>query len=103
MKKLRVSSQGLLLIVAVVAAGGIFLLDMCYLQPHLREHEQSRLRERAGAAQATTQLSLHVEEDRLAGLCRAWRRESVVRNLLAAPGASTEAFEPGFPRWTLQF
>jgi diguanylate cyclase (GGDEF)-like protein len=93
MKKLRVSSPGLLMIIAIAAGGGIFLLDMCYLQPQLREHEQVRLRERAGAAQATTQLSLHVEEDRLAGLCRAWRREPAIRDVLVSGGESTEAFE----------
>ena len=60
MRKLRVSSPGLLLIVGILAASGIFLLDLYYLQPRLDQHEQTRLRERAGAAQVTTQFALHV-------------------------------------------
>ena len=83
MKKLRITSPGLLLIVAIAAAGGIFLLDMSHLRPRLQEHEEARLRERAGAAQVTTQFALHVVEDRLIDLCRAWRRDPTVRATLA--------------------
>ena len=90
MKKLRVSSAGLLLIVAVAAGGGIFLLDMCHLQPHLEQHEQARLRERAGAAQVTTQFALHVEEDRLVSLCRAWRRDATIRGILTGATSSED-------------
>jgi len=72
----------LLLIVGILAASGIFLLDLYYLQPRLDQHEQTRLRERAGAAQVTTQFALHVVEDRLVDLARAWRRDATVRGIL---------------------
>ena len=66
MKKLVVTSPGLLLILAIIAASSIFLLDVFYLQPRTLSQQDGAMRERAQTAQMATELTLRAEEDRLA-------------------------------------
>ena len=69
MGKLKVSSSGVLLIAAVAAAGGIYLLDLCVLEPHAYRQKKLALRQEGiRAARASTRV-LDTEARRLEGIC----------------------------------
>jgi len=67
--RLKVTSPGVLLILAVLAAGGIFLLDVFYLRPHVESQKWAALREQALRAEHTTRAALGREEASLLGAC----------------------------------
>ena len=71
MKKLVVTSPGLLLILAIIAASGIFLLDVFYLQPRTLSQQDAAMRERAQAAQMAVELTLRAEQNRLSAIAAA--------------------------------
>jgi hypothetical protein len=48
MTRLKLTSPGVLLILAIVATGGIFLLDMHSLSPYIEAEKWRALREEAG-------------------------------------------------------
>ena len=50
LRSLHLTSPGVLLILAALCSGGIFLLDVCYLQPHVGGQKQAALRELAARA-----------------------------------------------------
>ncbi|MFP4107141.1 MAG: diguanylate cyclase [Phycisphaerae bacterium] len=62
---LRLTSPGILLILAVVAAGGIFLLDAFYLSPLARSHRADALRDQANRLQRQARFQLTAGEDLL--------------------------------------
>lgn len=68
MKKLVVTSPGLLLILAIIAASGIFLLDVFYLQPRTLSQQDAAMRERAQASQMAVELTLRAEQNRLGAI-----------------------------------
>lgn len=71
-RPLRLTSPGLLLIVAIAAAGGIFLLDLFCLQPMVDRQEAIGLRDHQDRAERVTGLMLDSEEDSLFQLAGAW-------------------------------
>lgn len=62
---LKLTSPGVLLILAVASACGIFLLDVFYLAPQMRTNEQEALRHRALAAETSVSQALSAERSAL--------------------------------------
>ncbi len=62
MARFKLTSPGVLLILAVLAAGGIFLLDTFFLCPHIDQQKWGALRDEASRAQQGTQLALQSEQ-----------------------------------------
>jgi len=90
-KRLKITSPGVLLIFAVLAAGGIFLLDLFYLQPHLAGMEKTTLGEYAAAAERGGRLMLRSERNDLLRLCSRLTDSAKLRAYLAgAPGRRSE-------------
>jgi len=69
MRRFGVSSPGVLLIAAVIAAGAICLLDVFFCRPHVAQQRDAALRGAAAVAQNTIQRALEAEQKRLASLC----------------------------------
>ncbi len=63
--RLRLTSPGILLIFAVLAAGGIFLLDAFYIRPRMRSQQTAALCEQGVRAQAVLQQSLSQQRRRM--------------------------------------
>ncbi|MFB3890816.1 MAG: diguanylate cyclase [Phycisphaerae bacterium] len=82
MDKTRLTSSGILLILAVTAAGGIFLLDLFYLRPRARVQEWSALREQAGRAQSAAKLVLSSQQEGLRRVSRAALRSTEVVEMM---------------------
>jgi len=76
--RLRMTSPGILLILAVVAAGGILLLDASYLRPNVESHKWAALREQALRAENAARLALRAEEEGLHHACAAWAQTQQV-------------------------
>ncbi len=70
MGSLKLTSPGILLILAVVAVAGIFFLDMCYLQPHMEKIQVVALGEQAAQIDQGVVQALHNERTRLAQALR---------------------------------
>jgi diguanylate cyclase (GGDEF)-like protein len=62
MKRMKLTSPGVLFILAVIAAGGIFLLDVFYLSPRVVEQEMPALREQFAKAQRTVDMAARWEK-----------------------------------------
>jgi diguanylate cyclase (GGDEF)-like protein len=86
-RRLRLTSPGLLLIFAVVAAGGIFILDAFYLRPNVESHKWAALREQALRAENTARLALRTEEDDLLHACVAWTQVDSVGSFPKTPAS----------------
>ena len=65
MGTLRLTSPGILLILAVIAAGSIFLLDSLYLAPQMTQLQLDALREQAIQADELVRQSLRGQQERL--------------------------------------
>ena len=77
----RLSSAGILLILAVTAAAGIFLLDLFYLAPHMRQLQLDALREQAA----------HIHRQALTGLADEHQRlQRVGRETVAGGDGRTD-------------
>ncbi len=68
MNRLKLTSPGILLILATVMAGGIVLLDTFYLQPQVSEHKDAALRDRAVTVERAVRTALAGEARSLRGL-----------------------------------
>lgn len=80
-RSLRLSSAGILLILAVTAAAGIFLLDVFYLAPHMRQLQLDTLREQAA----------HIHRQALTGLADEHQRlQRVGREIVAGEDLRTD-------------
>lgn len=62
MARFKLTSPGVLLILAILAAGGIFLLDTFFLRPHIDEQKWSALRDEAVRTRHGTQLAMQSEQ-----------------------------------------
>jgi len=69
---IKLTSPGMLLILAVACACGIFLLDLLYLRPEMTEREWDALRCRAANLREGTMKALKHEQKDLLLLCKAW-------------------------------
>ena len=83
--RLKLTSPGVLLILAVLAAGGIFLLDLFYLHPHVTTQKDAALRELAGRTAASGRLAMRSEGTELFSTCTAWAQNPVIARLLTDP------------------
>ena len=72
MTRLKLTSPGVLLILAVTAASGIFLLDLFCLRPHIDAQKWAALREEAVRTQHVTQLALQIQQKNLLVSAAAW-------------------------------
>jgi len=82
MKRMKLTSPGVLFILAIIAAGGIFLLDVFYLRPRVVEQELPALREQFTKAQRTVDMAVRWEKHNVAHLAAVGARLPQVRNYL---------------------
>lgn len=82
MKDLRLTSPGLMLIIGVVLAAGIFLLDLFYLNPLVNSHRQAALKEQAGQMEQNTRLLVQSAQDSLSSSCQTWSQTRQAKSLL---------------------
>jgi diguanylate cyclase (GGDEF)-like protein len=78
MTRLKLTSPGVLLILAILAAGGIFLLDLFYLCPYIDAQKWAALREEAVRTEHGVQLALQAEQRSLVRSAAAWARSAEV-------------------------
>ena len=87
MIRFKLTSPGVLLILAVLAAGGIFLLDLFCFQPHVDAQKWAALREVAAQTERAAQLSLRAEQQRLLQSSRAWAQDPLILHFIRDPSA----------------
>jgi diguanylate cyclase (GGDEF)-like protein len=87
-ERIRLTSPGLLLILAVVAAGGIFLLDMFYLQPNAESQEQASLRDQLNRTEQTARLLLDSEQNSLLQISNSLCDDDDLRRFAKEPTAA---------------
>jgi len=85
MTRLKLTSPGVLLILAVVAAAGIFLLDVFCLRPHIDAQKWAALREEAIRTQHGTELALQAEQNSLLRTAAAWGQLPQVARFFQRP------------------
>lgn len=90
MKRLKLTSPGILLISAVIAAAGIFLLDLFYLGPHVAARERPALREVFAKARRTVGMRVQSEVDGLAHVATALSSSPQAVRRLAAQAPPDE-------------
>lgn len=71
MGNIKITSPGVLLILAVIAAGSIFVVDVSYLRPYSRSMEREAILERAEAIWLEISKDLTKQERGMAKVCRA--------------------------------
>ena len=86
MKRMKLTSPGVLFILAIIAAGGIFLLDVFYLRPRVIEQELPALREQFAKAQRTVDMAVRWEKHNVDHLASAGARLPQVRSYLIDDG-----------------
>ena len=72
MRTIKLTSPGLLLILATAAACSIFLLDLFYLQPQSELQKLAALRDRASRAEEASRQAITAETRVLSRYCAAW-------------------------------
>ena len=87
---MKISSPGILLIAAVVAACGIFLLDNFYLRPQVAKQEAAALQDQANKTRSTVMWAMGAQQTNLLRACAAWGKVVETRRLLAATGGTKE-------------
>jgi len=99
MGRFKLTSPGVLLILAITAAGGIFLLDVFGLQPRVEAQKSSALREQAVKAEEAGRQAMRNEETSLLRLCAALSSKEEFadlfdrKRLVAEKTAWTEGFQ----------
>jgi diguanylate cyclase (GGDEF)-like protein len=86
MKDLRLTSPGLMLIIGVVLAAGIFLLDLFYLNPLVNSHRQAALKEQALQMEQDTRLLVQSAQNSLSSSCQTWSQTRQAKSLLSSGG-----------------
>jgi len=93
MTRLKLTSPGVLLILAVLAAGGIFLLDLFCLGPHTEAQKWTALRKEAVRMEHATQLAIRAEQRSLMRAAAIWTRSAAGKGLVQPSGREDfEAF-----------
>lgn len=90
MSGIRLTSPGILLIFAVAAAGGIFLVDLFFLQPHVASQEEAALYDQAAKVERATGLVLTGQHDVLHRLCTDWALRIRLKGLLRTKTSQKE-------------
>ena len=83
----------MLLIAAVLAAGGILILDTFHLAPHVSRQRETALREQAARSASAGRTALTSEKARLQASCSAWARSGDARAVFEPETAAAERFE----------
>jgi len=78
MGRLKLTSPGVLLICAVLSAGGIFLLDVFYLRPYVAVQKLDAVRQQASHSERTVRESLQAREDALTRWCGTWAQDDAL-------------------------
>jgi len=78
---MRLTSPGVLLILSVLSAGGIFLLDVFYLQPHVDAQKISAFRQQSARAERAGSQSLHKQERNLLRIGITWSQYPEIRRV----------------------
>lgn len=91
-KRLNLTSPGMLLIAAVLASGGILVLDTFYLAPHVDQQHDTALQEYAARSANTGRIALTGEKARLQVACSAWAHDSEARTVFE-PGRVRSGFD----------
>ena len=84
MTRLKLTSPGMLLILAIVMAGGIVLLDTFYLRPHVEAQKNATLHEQAVRIVQTSQQAVGRELDVLGTASAGFAKTREIRRFLAA-------------------
>ncbi len=98
MTGLKLTSPGTLLILAVVLAGGIFLLDSFCLRPYVEHQRDAALQDQAIRTERVVRLAIQSEQQMLSRACSAWAREAA----LTVPESHSTGDSPllGYPKNT---
>lgn len=83
MGRFKLTSPGMLLILSVIAAGGIFLLDLFYLKPVVEVQKESAFKEQSARVRSSAAKGLRNLEDGLANSATSWSHNSITHSLLA--------------------
>ena len=70
MKRLKLTSPGVLLILGVLATSSVFLLDLLYLAPHTQQLQLDALREQAAQVNQEAVKAIGAEQMRLSQACQ---------------------------------
>ncbi len=81
----------MLLILAVLAAGGIFLLDLFYLSPNVDGHKWAALREQASRTEHSARLMLQASEENLRLNCVIWSGSDEMESLVSSSKDADQA------------
>jgi len=86
MKNVRFTTAGIMLTLAIAAAGGILLIDTSFLRPRVEAQKISALKDRAGRAAQAVTMVLHEDRHHLAAAAvAAAAAPSVAESMLTAP------------------
>lgn len=83
--RFKLTSPGVLLILATLAAGGIFLLDLSYLRPHFESHCRAAVQDVAARAEQSATVALRDSQELLGQACTAWAENPVLGRFLETP------------------
>ena len=90
MERIKLTGPGLLLILAVLAGGAIFMLDAFYLSPQTHAQQRAAYLDTATRTEAGTKLLLAGELNALQRACASWAASGDL-TLSPNPGASNKA------------
>jgi len=91
MTRLKLTSPGVLLIVATALTGGILLLDGFYLRPYVTAQKECALREQAVRTERTVRHAIRSEQNALAAVCAGLAGSPEARGFFEA-GTTEEDF-----------
>ena len=80
--RLKLTSPGVLLILAVLAAGGIFLLDLLYLHPYVTAQKDAALGELAARTVGSGRLAMRSEGTELLSSGILWAQSPAIARLV---------------------
>ncbi len=87
---MRMTSPGVLLIVAVAIVGGILMLDVFCLMPYVDNQRDAALRQQSVKTEAVARMVLRDKESALLATCRTWTEQSAPGQLLQYTGSQAD-------------
>ena len=87
---MRMTSPGVLLIVAVAAVGGILMLDVFCLMPYVDNQRDAALRQQSIKTEAVARMVLRDRESALLSTCRTWPDPSDAKQLFQYTGSQAD-------------
>ncbi len=92
MGRFKLTSPGMLLILSVIAAGGIFLLDLFYLKPVVESQKESAFKEQSARVKSSAAKGLRNLEEGLSNSATSWSHNPKTHSMLAGR-TSRDAFD----------